>query len=169
MLTIREATKDDAASLLALMAKVGGESENLVTDENGLPFSLAQEEAYLQEKQKSKNSILLLAFEEKLLVGCAGCDTPARPRVCHGGEIGISVLKAYWGNGIGNQLFSSLLQWAKNPDTGLRKLSLVVRSDNERAIRLYKRFGFIEEGMVTRLFQINGTFYNGIAMVLLID
>ncbi|AEV31025.1 acetyltransferase, ribosomal protein N-acetylase [Sphaerochaeta pleomorpha str. Grapes] len=169
MITVREATKEDAALILPFMATVGGESDNLVTDEKGLPFSLGQEEAYLQHKQGSKNNIQLLAFEGNVLVGSAGCDTSSRQRICHGGEIGISVLKAYWNKGVGTLLLSNLVQWARNSETGLRKLSLTVRADNVRAIALYKRFGFVEEGKVKRLLQINGVFYDGITMVLLID
>ena len=169
MVTIREATKEDAAAILSFMATVGSQSDNLVTDEKGLPNSLGQEEAYLQHKMESKNSIQLLAFEDHVLIGSAGCDASTRQRICHSGEIGISVLKSYWGKGVGSALLDFLVQWARTSETGLRKLNLTVRSDNDRAIALYKRFGFIEEGRVKRLFLINGVFYDGMTMGLLID
>lgn len=169
MITIRKATKEDAGSILAFMATVGGESDNLVSDEKGLPFSVVQEEAYLQHKMESKNSIELLAFEGTTLIGCSGCEASTRSRICHSGEIGIAVLKSHWGKGVGSLLLSSLVQWARTSETGLRKLNLTVRSDNDRAILLYKRFGFVEEGRVKRLFLINGVFHDGITMGLLID
>lgn len=63
-----------------------------------------------------------------------------RRRMSHRAEIGISVAKDYWGMGIGSTLMAALLSFAK--ERGIRQLNLEVRSDNERAIRLYEKFGF---------------------------
>ena len=38
-----------------------------------------------------------------------------------------------------------LMDWAKQTPS-LRKIELLVRASNERAIRLYSKFGFLEEG-----------------------
>jgi RimJ/RimL family protein N-acetyltransferase len=169
MAVIRRAIPSDASAFLTLMATAGGESDNLVTDASGLSVTVEMEESYLRSRLESKNCITLLAFEGEELVGCIGCDTSSRPRISHIGEIGVTVLKAYWGRGIGKALLSSLITWAKEPATGIRKLDLSVRSDNERAITLYRKFGFKEEGKYSRLLQIDGVFYEGIRMALLFD
>ena len=49
------------------------------------------------------------------------------------------------GQGIGTELMRALLAWACTKPT-LEKIELRVRDGNERALRLYRRFGFIEEG-----------------------
>jgi RimJ/RimL family protein N-acetyltransferase len=169
MAVIRRAIPSDASAFLSFMATAGGESDNLVTDASGLSFTVEKESAYLRSRLESKNCITLLAFEGDALVGCIGCDTSPRARISHIGEIGITVLKAYWGKGIGRDLLSSLIAWAKDPATGIRKLDLSVRSDNERAIALYRKFGFEEEGKISRLMQIDGVFCDGIRMALLVD
>ena len=46
--------------------------------------------------------------------------------------------------GIGTALLTHLLDVAK--ERGLKKVHLTVRADNQRAIGLYKKFGFKGEG-----------------------
>ena len=52
------------------------------------------------------------------------------------------VLKSHWGMGVGTALLRVLVEQAKT--TALEQLELEVVSTNERAIRLYERFGFTE-------------------------
>jgi RimJ/RimL family protein N-acetyltransferase len=169
MIRIREAREEDAAALLRFMKIAGAETDNLVTDGEGLPVTVEEEALYLRRRREQDNCVTFLAFDEERLVGCIGCDTPSRERVRHGGEIGITVLKDYWGKGIGSKLLSTLVAWAKDGKTGLSKLSLTVRKDNGRAISLYRRFGFREEGTVTRMLRIDGIYRDGLSMVLLLD
>ena len=54
-------------------------------------------------------------------------------------EISLSLYPAYRNNGIGSQLLNSMLDLLKN--NGVKKVSLSVSRTN-RAVSLYKRFGF---------------------------
>ncbi len=66
----------------------------------------------------------------------------SRPRLRHSGEFGMSVRKAYWGLGTGSLMLDTLLDWARG--TGIvTKINLRVRTDNQRAIALYRRKGFV--------------------------
>lgn len=166
---IREARGDDAANLLLYLQQVGNESENLSFDAKGIPFSEMQEREYLDNRMRSHNNITLLALEGEKIIGSLGIDTPASERLSHRGELGISVLKECWGQGVGSALFEALHSWIRDFSTGLRKIDLTVRADNERAIALYKKFGFKEEGKVSRFVAIGGSFSDGITMGLLLD
>ncbi|MBC8131868.1 MAG: GNAT family N-acetyltransferase [Deltaproteobacteria bacterium] len=54
--------------------------------------------------------------------------------------------------GIGKALMTHMLSWAKeHPD--LRKIELIVRSTNERAIGMYRKLGFVEEGRFAPVFK----------------
>lgn len=55
--------------------------------------------------------------------------------------------KEYWGKGIGSSMLEYAIQKAKEMD--LCCLNLNVSKDNERAINLYKKFGFEEYGGIT--------------------
>ena len=58
----------------------------------------------------------------------------------HRGELGVSVVRAMWGKGIGTALIGRILAFAR--ENGLEQVFLEVRSDNARAIRLYEKHGF---------------------------
>jgi len=167
--TIREARIDDAQNLLTYLQKVGSESDNLTFDAKGIPFTLEQEREYLDRRMCSENNITLLALEGEKIIGSLGVDTPSFDRLSHRGEMGISVLKECWGQGVGSALLEAMLSWIQDCPTGLRKVDLTVREDNERALELYKKFGFQEEGRLSRVVQIENTFYDGITMGLLLD
>ena len=78
------------------------------------------------------------------------------------------MLKEYWGNGIGEELIRFMIDWSKSSGV-IRKINLRTRSDNTRGINLYKKAGFVEEGIITRDMQINGKFYDSLSMGMFID
>ena len=53
--------------------------------------------------------------------------------------------KKYWGYGHGKEIINLCIQKAK--DLGLKKINLKVAVSNERAIRLYRKYGFSETGI----------------------
>lgn len=66
-------------------------------------------------------------------------------RRAHVGELGMSVHDAHCGRGIGTALLTALIDTADRW-LGLRRLQLTVFTDNQRALGLYRRFGFAVEG-----------------------
>lgn len=167
-LEIREATTEDAASLLRFVDAVSGESENLTFGPGEFGITLAQEESYLAAQQKLSNSIYLLGLINGEIVSTLSFAGGLRPRIKHGGEFGISVRKPHWNKGIGRAMLSSFLAWCRQ--TGeIRKVNLRVRVDNQAAIHLYEQAGFKIEGRRSREFQINGQFVDIFLMGLEID
>jgi len=56
-----------------------------------------------------------------------------------------------------------LIEWARmNKQT--KKIELVTREDNQRAISLYKQLGFQIEGLKEKDTYINGLYYNTMLM-----
>jgi len=166
---VREACGDDARAMLEYLKVVGGESDNLVMGGSGIGDDEEKERRFLTAKQQSVNSVQLLALEGNRIIGCISVEASSREKIRHRGEIGVSVLKAYWGQGVGTHLFEVMLAWAGRSETGLCKLELTVRADNESGLALYRRFGFEEEGRIRRLFCIGGVFFDGIVMGRLLD
>lgn len=62
------------------------------------------------------------------------------------GYLGMGLLKAYRGKGIGQQLLDTTIQAAI--EKGFKKVVLEVRASNTRAIHLYEKSGFLEEKRV---------------------
>ena len=163
-LTICEAEPKDAQEILDFTKRVGAQTENLSFGEEGIGCTLEGEQAFLASCAASDNSLFLIARQDGKLVGTANLSGFARARMHHRGEIGISVDKQVWGQGIGRMLMQTLLGFAK--DSGFRVLSLEVRSDNVRAIHLYESFGFVKYGTFPGFFEINGQLIDVDCMVL---
>ena len=68
----------------------------------------------------------------------------SRRKVAHRARFGISILKEYWGMGIGRALMDASVDCARQ--AGYAQLELEVVADNERAVSLYRRAGFEEYG-----------------------
>ncbi len=71
-------------------------------------------------------------------------------KVKHRAEFGIAIDKNYWGIGIGQALTAACISFSN--DAGYSQLELEVVSDNEGAISLYRKMGFIEFGRNPRGF-----------------
>jgi len=92
--------------------------------------------------------LLLVAVDpDGRLVGGAGLHLAggsARRR--HAMSLGMQVQPAWQGRGVGSQLMAALVDYADNW-LGLLRLELDVYADNAKAQALYKRFGFVQEGV----------------------
>lgn len=95
------------------------------------------------------------------------CDISSLHRdVCkHSGSLGVGVLDEYRGRGVGELLMRAALQKAKSK--GLTRIELTVRENNIRAIELYKKLGFVVEGLHINAIRIDGHYENYISMALL--
>ena len=71
----------------------------------------------------------------------------------------MSVRKRYWGLGIGSLMLDTLIDWAKGTQI-VKKINLRVRTDNERAIALYERKGFVIEGTIRKQVFLDGTYFD---------
>lgn len=155
MVEIRRAIPADAESILAHCKACGGESDNLTFGAEGVAFTVEQERAYLGGILNSDRQIYLVAMQADEVVATAQFSAYAKPRLAHRGEISIAVRRAMWGRGIGTRLMEELLRFARET-AGVEVVSLEVRSDNARAIALYRRFGFETIGTFKGYMKING-------------
>lgn len=155
-IVIERAAPEDAEEILAYLRTVGGETDNLSFGSEGLPFTVEEEREFLQ-MQNTMHSAMFVAKRNGRIVGDASFSGTLRDRMRHRGSLSIAVLKAEWGKGIGAMLLEQIIAFAR--DTAHAEIiSLEVRSDNERAIRLYQKFGFEKIGCFKGFFKINGQY-----------
>ena len=157
-ITYREAEPSDAGKFLEYSKIVGSETDNLTFGAEGLSLTISQEADLIRKFAGNPGSIMIVAFDEGELIGTGAVSVVSgKTRFAHRREIAISVRKDYWGKGIGTGIMNVLMDFAKK--SGAEVLELEVRSDNEAAISLYKKFGFEKIGTNEKFFKINGEFF----------
>ena len=164
MITYREALESDAEALLLHVQTVGGETDNLSYGKDTFSISAEREARFINRFYKSKNDIMLIALDGDKVVGNAVVERNKVERYNHRAEISITVLKDYWGQGIGSTLFNLMIEFSKS--VGIEILYLEVRADNIRAIALYEKFGFESVGVYEKFFKINGRYHDARLMTL---
>jgi RimJ/RimL family protein N-acetyltransferase len=165
---IREALESDAADLIEYVNKIAGQTNFLTFGEGEFNKTKDQEKEIIKDYKKKDNQIFLLAFHKEKIIGALNVHASQKKRLQHIGEFGISVDENHWKQGIATQLMKHMIDWAKKSKV-IRKLNLMVMTNNEAAISLYKKFGFKEEGKITRNTLLNKEFYDDYAMGLEID
>jgi len=98
------------------------------------------------------------------VVGGAGLHPAgASPRRRHVMELGMQVQPAWQRQGVGTQLLQALCDYADNW-LGVLRLELVVYADNDKAQALYRRFGFVQEGVHRCHAMRDGVYVDSLSM-----
>ena len=164
MITYRRATPSDAEELISYLRTVGDETDNLSFDGKTFNISVEKEARFITKFQNDKAGVMLLALDGERIVANASLERNRVARYNHRAELSINILREYWGQGIGKRLMEMLLDFAEK--TEIEQLYLDVRADNERAISLYRRFGFASVGTFPDYFLIDGKYFDAEIMVL---
>lgn len=106
---------------------------------------------------------MLVACVDERPVGNLGLVLESNPRRRHAASIGMGVYDAFAGRGVGEALMRAALDLADNW-LNITRLELSVFHDNERAIRLYRRMGFVEEGTYQNYAFRDGELVDALAM-----
>jgi len=114
------------------------------------------------ERIRSGAAIYLVAEVDGRVVAGASAKRGERAGTRHVAEVAIAVAQERHGQGIGRALMLALEERARA--AGVRKLSLGVFPENERALRLYRSLGYEEEGRQRRHFATRGVERDGLLM-----
>ncbi len=134
---LKNAERADAAAFLHYFTQAHAETDFLTTYADEGTHSVQDMEERLTAQKASRTEIEICAFVDGILVGSAGNHAlSTREKLRHRADFGISILREYWGQGIGAALTGACIDCAK--EAGFRQLELEVVGDNETAVRLYK-------------------------------
>ena len=154
---VREADKTDGKTIEDIINSIASEKYLVVPDQSRKDWDIAIEEI------KKRNSLIIVAQVNEQVVGMAHLVKGRLPKNKHVGSLGISILKNFRGNGIGNAMMNYMIEWTKR-QKDLEKISLTVFSTNNPAINLYKKLGFTIEGRMKRHYKIEGKYIDDIGM-----
>lgn len=163
---IREANIEDAENVIEYIKVVSDETDFLISDSSERNFTVKREKEFLQNMQNSILEKMFLCEIENKIVGICSIEGVNKIRIKHRVDLAITVLKNYWGNKIGEKLIDYAIEYCKS--NSIKKIELTVRIDNERALKLYKKFGFEIEGEIKKFIYFGGNYYNCYFMGLLL-
>ena len=154
---IRETMPGDAGKAIEYMKRIGGETDNLTFGREGLPLTVEQEAAYLQQVHDDVRSVHYSVWKNGEMIG-DGSITGSPRRTSHYAEMGLSVVRAEWNKGIGGMIVNKLIEYARQ--NGIEIVKLEVRSDNMGAIHLYEKYGFQRVGTLPAYFKIGDEYFD---------
>ena len=111
------------------------------------------------------NHAQFIAESDGRVVGWADAIPGARDSTRHMAGVGMGVLEAYRGQGIGRRLLEALIEHCWR--TRLVRIELEVFVDNAPAIGLYEKLGFQYEGRLRKARLIDGEYRDVFHMALL--
>lgn len=138
---LRSLGETDAQDILQLMILTSKETRYMLRYPDEITMTEEEEANYLKDIELSPDALMLTAVVDGKITAIASFTPISRLQKCkHRAEIGISVLKEYWGRGIGTLLVENTIDLARQ--AGYQQLELEVVTDNKRAVSLYEKFGF---------------------------
>jgi RimJ/RimL family protein N-acetyltransferase len=155
----REATYDDIEAIVDTYEAVAAEG---IWIGGEVPIERERHLAGRRERIDDPTALVLVADANGLIIGELGMTT-------HGGraEFGMEIIDGWRERGVGSAMMRASIDWARERD--LDKIALQVWPHNDRAIALYKKFGFEQEGYLRKHYRRrNGEAWDAIQMGLLL-
>ncbi len=141
VLLVKEAQENEADELIRYVYKIRQDSRFLSFDEGIGNISEDNEKKHVRKCRNSEHHALLIGWLQDEVVGYLAFRSNMWQRLRSAGEFAFSVSKKNWGIGIGNQIMAALLDWARK-SKAIKTIEFRVRSDNKRAIEVYRKLGF---------------------------
>jgi len=164
---IKDTDAKDADNLLKTTKVILGKSKYLVTLPTELCLSKNDEIDWINSFKNEGNSRLLLAVVNDEIVGSLSFKNHSKERLKHSGELSTSLIPTFCNRGIGSKLLNFFFEWIIN--TQVSRVYLEVMENNEKAIKLYQKFGFEVEGILRNAVIIDGKYHNNLIMGKLIE
>lgn len=155
-LRIRDIKIEDYKEI-SKIRKMPGVMENIL-------YNKDEEEELIKEKiiNRGKNQYWYVAEENGKVIGLGILINHGNLRKKHVGVITLMVNSDYQNKGIGSLLMDKLINLSES--LNIIRLELCVFRDNYKAINLYKKFGFKEEGIKIKSALKNGEYADEIIM-----
>ncbi|MFX0134487.1 MAG: GNAT family N-acetyltransferase [Candidatus Hodarchaeota archaeon] len=137
-----------------------------------LPMTRMEEEEWIENLKNRKDTVhfsIVIPNEddqEKLIGNCGIHNIDWKNRV---GQLGIAIGdKDYQNKGYGTEAMELLIEYGFYT-LNLNRIELFTYDFNVRAIKSYKKVGFIEEGRKRQFIWINGKYHDAIVMGILAE
>jgi ribosomal protein S18 acetylase RimI-like enzyme len=165
---IRETSPDDAPAIVAIRRAVASESDYTLVEPDEMSTDEVAERRSIEGYAASPGWLHLVAEVDGKVVGYIEFRNGGLRRIAHSGSFSIYLDSEHREIGIGSMLMERLIEWARASPI-IEKVTLAVFSTNERAQRLYRKFGFQEEGRCPRDMKLaSGEYIDSVLMYLFV-
>ena len=137
---LRSPRDTDAKAILDYLKTVTGETPYLLRKPEECTDTIMQEVLFIQSINQHPTQVMILAVKNDEIIGISNVGLKQKLKMKHRATLGISILKKYWGYGLGSVMMDHLIEMAKS--FGAERLELEVIEGNDRAIHLYQQKGF---------------------------
>lgn len=162
---LRSPEREDAQAMLDYMRITSGETHFMARYPEECTADVQREYDLLNRIIPHPKDFWIVAILSGELVG--GCSVMAvnnHIKTRHRSSLGISILQKACDSGLGTAMIEAALRQAK--ENGFAQIELGVFEDNARALHVYKKLGFQEQGRTLRAFRLkDGTYRDEIQMV----
>jgi RimJ/RimL family protein N-acetyltransferase len=159
VLHIQKLIVNDAKLLVDYSNLVGGELNQLGFGKNEFPLTLEAVRNSISCTINSDSNLMVFGIIDDEIVSTVSLFSNRSARRMHVADVGITVRKSYWNQGIGSVMLEYTMNFVRSSKT-IKKVNIDVKSDNQYAIKLYEKFGFKNEGLRTRALKIDNQFYD---------
>ena len=143
---IRPAVPSDARGWVRHITEVAAEGRFIRTEEvRWTPSQMRKR--FRKPWTKDELQAVAVSIADGKVIGSIWVGRDANPVTRHVASLGMSVDREWRSKGIGSALMTEAFRWARW--AGIEKIGLTVYPHNQRAINLYKKYGFLEEGRLT--------------------
>ncbi|CAN5809747.1 GNAT family protein [soil metagenome] len=159
---VRFASPADASLLLDLKLVLDRETTFMMYEPGERKSDILAVERDIRRRIESTNSTSIVAAAESEIAGYVEAEGGEFRRNRHSAMVTAGVRRVYAGQGLGSRLFQALIDWADG--AGVIRLELTVMTHNVAAAGLYRKFGFLPEGVRSCSLRVDGKCVDEIAM-----
>ena len=163
---IEPLSKEKAQDFLILCEKIDQESNFMLLEKGERNTGIMEAERLVSDISQLKVIVFVAQINDKIIGYILGIKNKIE-RQKHIISFSMGVVNEYQKNNIGSLLIDKMIEYSIQ--NSIKRIELTVRTDNDKAIRLYKRKGFEIEGTKKSSIFTNNKFYDEFMMSKLIE
>lgn len=156
-LEIRPITLKDTDARHRFWIQLSDEQIGMVHEPHEIDLHTHETHDKILDFLRNRRGLWLVALNSHEIIGEIDLSIKNLSRIRHIASLTMGVLKANQGQGIGTKLMAKSLEWAAAQQ--LKRIELYVFASNIKAQNLYKKYGFVLEGVRKNFLKISENSY----------
>jgi RimJ/RimL family protein N-acetyltransferase len=156
MINLREIVVNDYQVFNELYKAIEAESDFMLYEKDERKTTDNQQKVFLEKLASDSSSTIVLAEVDCRIVGFIGIINEGPNKKKFSRYVAMGLLNDFHGKKIGSLLMESCVEFCRKQN--VKRIELTVVKDNQKAVNLYKKFGFEIEGIKKNSLYINDTF-----------